>query len=118
MTAHLLRLTFVAEGAVVGRVRAVAGVAVVLLYTLASVLTVGPVAGAVARAPGFEPRSDLCSFLQVQRHPVHPQGADAAQEALLASGTTWGRQKARSSDRRTSAMPPTRAGEGEMAKCS
>lgn len=84
-----VRLTFVAERPVVGRVGAVTGVPVVLLYAFAAVLTVGPVAGAVARAPGFEARGDLRSFLQVQRHPIHPQGADAAQETLLAAGTTW-----------------------------
>lgn len=83
-----LRLTFVAERPVVRRTGAVAGVAVVLLHALASVLAVRPVAGAVARAPGFEPGGDLRSFFQVQGHPVHPQRADAAQEALLASGTT------------------------------
>lgn len=97
------RLTFVAEGPVVGRAGAVAGVAVVLLHAPAAVLAVRPVAGAVARAAGLEPGGDLRSFFQVQGHPIHPQGADAAQEALLASGATCGQQRARSSDRVTSA---------------
>lgn len=60
----------------------------VFLYAFASILTVGPIAGAVAGAPRLEPGCDLCSFLQVQCHSIHPQGADAAQEALLSSSTT------------------------------
>ena len=84
-----LWLTFVAKCPIIGCAGAIAGVPVVFLYAFASILTVRPVAGAVARAPGFEPGCDLCSFFQVQCHPVHPQGADAAQKALLASGTTW-----------------------------
>lgn len=88
VTGNQLCLTFVAECPVVRRAGAVTGIAVIFLYALASVLTVRPVAGAVARASGFEPGGDLCSFFQVQSHPIHPQGADAAQETLLASGAT------------------------------
>lgn len=65
----------------------------VFLYAFASIFTVGSVAGAVARASGFEARCDLGSFLQVKCYPIHPQGANAAQEALLTSGTTWERQR-------------------------
>lgn len=78
----------------------------VLLQAPAPILTVGPVAGAVAGTSRFEPGRDLCSFLQVQSHPVHPQGADAAQETLLAPGTAWERQKAQGSDGITYAVAP------------
>lgn len=89
MTGNWFCLTFVAKCSIIGRVGAVTGVTMIFLYTFASILTVSPITGAVARAPGFEPGSDLCSFFQIQGHPIHPQGADAAQEALLTSSTTW-----------------------------
>lgn len=88
----------------------------VLLQAPAPVLTVGPVAGAVARTSRFEPGRDLGPFLQVQRHPVHPQGADAAQETLLAPGTTWERQKTQGSDGITSAVAPGPSG-GRQGGC-
>jgi hypothetical protein len=41
-------LTFVAESPIIGRVRAIAGVAMVFLYAFASIFTVGAIAGAMA----------------------------------------------------------------------
>lgn len=89
----LLRLlhwafTFYAEWSIVGSSGAVAGVSVVFLHTLPAVGAVHPVARAVPRAARLHPGCDLGSLLQVQRHPVHPQGANAAQEASLASCST------------------------------
>jgi hypothetical protein len=85
-------------------VRAIAGVAMVFLYAFASIFTVGAIAGAMAWTSRFEAGCDLCSFLQVKGHPIHPQGTDAAQEALLASSTTWEQQKAWSSDETCSSI--------------
>lgn len=84
-------LTFGAEWPVVGRVGAVAQVAVVLLHALPPVPAVHAEAGAVALAAGLHPGRHLGPLLQVQGDAVHPQRPDAAQEAPLAAGGTWTR---------------------------
>lgn len=78
-------LTSGAERPVVGRVAAVAQVAVVLLHALAAVAAVHPEAGAVALAAGLDAGRHLGPLLQVQGDAVHPQGPDAAQETPLAA---------------------------------
>lgn len=84
---HLL--TLVARGATVGRLGAVAHVAVALLDAAAPVVAQAAGAAAVARAAGADAGGHLGPLLQVEAGTVDGERADAAQEApLLGRGST------------------------------
>lgn len=76
-------LTLVAGGPPVGRLRAVADVAVALLDAAPSVVAEAVGAAAVAGTAGAHARRHLGSLLQVKVQSVDRQGSDAAQEASL-----------------------------------
>lgn len=76
-------LTLVARGAPVGRLGAVAHVAVALLDAAPPVVAQAAGAAAVARAAGADARRHLGPLLQVEAGAVDGQRADAAQEASL-----------------------------------
>lgn len=82
-------VTLGAEGAVVRRARAVAGVSVVLFHARSSVPTVRPVAAAVALAARTHTWARLCFALQVEDDAIYFQSSHAAQEAPLPAGSTW-----------------------------
>lgn len=84
-----LGVTVSAEGSVVRRARAVAGVPVVLFHARPSVPTVRPVAAAVALAAWTHACTRLCFALQVKGDAVYFQSSHAAQEAPLPAGSTW-----------------------------
>lgn len=73
----------VTGGSTVGRLRAVAHVAVALLDAPPPVVAEAAGAAAVAGAPGADARRHLRPLLQVQADAVDGQGPDAAQEASL-----------------------------------
>lgn len=77
------RLTLVARGAPIGRLGAVAHVAVALLDAAPPVVAEAAGAAAVARAAGADARRHLGPLLQVEAGAVDGQRADAAQEASL-----------------------------------
>lgn len=79
-------LTLVAGSASVGRLGAVAHVAVALFDALAPVVAEAAGAAAVAGAAGAHPRRHLGPLLQVEAHAVDDQSPDAAQEASLLGG--------------------------------
>lgn len=76
-------LTLVARGAPVGRLGAVAHIAVALFDAAPPVVAQAAGAAAVARAAGADARCHLGTLLQVEAGAVDGQRADAAQEASL-----------------------------------
>lgn len=73
----------VTGGSPVGRLGAVAHVAVALLDAPPSVVAEAAGAAAVAGAAGAHAWRHLCPLLQVKAHAVDGQSPDAAQEASL-----------------------------------
>lgn len=75
--------TSVAEGSRICRWATVTGKAVGSLHTASLVLAECAVAAAVAWTPCLNPRSDLCSLLQVQSDTVQLQRANTTPKSLL-----------------------------------
>lgn len=82
-------LTTSAEGSIVRSEGAVAGVSIILLQTLPSVLTVHPVAVAVTLAARIDPWGHLCLLLQVKGRTIYLQSSHAAQEPPQTTRGTW-----------------------------
>lgn len=76
-------LTLVTGGSPVGRLRAVAHVAVALLDAPPAVVAEAAGAAAVSGTAGTHARRHLGPLLQVKAHAVDGQRPDAAQEAPL-----------------------------------
>lgn len=76
-------LALVTGGSPVGRLGAVADIAVALLDTPPPVVTEAAGAAAVARTTGAHSRRHPGSLLQVEAHAVDRQTPDAAQKAFL-----------------------------------
>jgi len=90
--------TCMAEDSGVGRAAAVAVEAGGSLHAAAPVPAQRPVAAAVPRAAGPDPRRHRGPLLQVQGHAVQLQGADAAPEALLPGRRASWRQRQTETD--------------------
>lgn len=75
--------TFVAEGSSISRWPTVTGKTFGSLHTAATVLAERAVAAAVTRTSCLNPRSDVCSLLQVQGDAIQLESADTSPKALL-----------------------------------